>query len=469
MQEAERWLRDGVEGEFSGAKLGDERRTKRLEAMAGRVLRAPGAGFPKMVADEAELEATYRFLSNDAVEPDAMLEPHMVATLKRMAQFESVLVVHDTTHFNFGGASQREGLGTNNGKGQGFSAHVALAVAPGEARVPLGICAVERINRTKAKNSNRKRSRHLKLEVDRESLRWQRSVKKVEQQRPTAMKCIHVMDREGDNYDLLDSILGQKAKCVIRVSHDRALVDEEQRLFEHLESLPARASRVVELSQRSHVKRKEQSQRRFPQRQGRKAQLSVSGCSVELKRPETACSETRSLSLNVVRVWERKPPKGEPPVTWVLYTTESIATTDDLMRIVDIYRSRWLVEEYFKALKTGCAFEKRQLESYDALAKALSLFIPIAWRLLLTRALSRQTPRADAKGVLTRQELTVLSHQLRLEKVPATVEEALCAVARLGGHLKRNGPPGWITIGRGMETLHMLTLGWRLAREGSEM
>jgi hypothetical protein len=31
--------------------------------------------------------------------------------------------------------------------------------------------------------------------------------------------------------------------------------------------------------------------------------------------------------------------------------------------VVDCYRGRWIVEEFFKALKTGCQYERRQLES----------------------------------------------------------------------------------------------------------
>ena len=433
--------------------------------MAARVLRSPAAGFPKMVEDDSELEATYRFLNNDAVDPDAMLDPHVAATLRRAEEFRSVLVVHDTTHFNFGGAFRRDGLGTNNGKGQGFSAHFSLMVVPGEARVPLGVCSVERINRTSIKTSGKKRSRHLKLDNNRESLRWQRAVAKVQQLCPEGVECIHVMDREGDNYDLLDSIISQGAACVVRASYDRTLANHDEKLFGLLESLPARATRAVELSHRSHVKRKEQSQRRFPQRLGRKARLSVTGCTVELKRPQTANTSTDSLSLNVVRVWEPHPPKGEPAVSWVLYTTEPITTTANLLRIIDIYRSRWLAEEYFKALKTGCAFEKRQLESYVALTKALSLFIPVAWRLLLARAVSRLEPNADAASAFTRTELAVLKHRLKLESPPSTIDDALYAVARLGGHLKRNGPPGWQTLGRGLEDLYLLSLGWRLARD----
>jgi hypothetical protein len=36
----------------------------------------------------------------------------------------------------------------------------------------------------------------------------------------------------------------------------------------------------------------------------------------------------------------------------------------------------------------------------------------------------------------------------------------LFAVAALGGHLKNNGEPGWQVLGRGMEHLLTLEIGW---------
>jgi hypothetical protein len=47
-----------------------------------------------------------------------------------------------------------------------------------------------------------------------------------------------------------------------------------------------------------------------------------------------------------------------------------------------------------------------------------------------------------------------------------TVREAMMAIAGLGGHLKSNGDPGWLVLGRGMHDLLLLELGWR-AREST--
>jgi hypothetical protein len=205
----------------------------------------------------------------------------------------------------------------------------------------------------------------------------------------------------------------------------------------------------------------------FPAREARSARLAVSALRVVLRRPAYLADPwPRSLAIHVVHVTEVDPPEGVVPVEWTLFTQEPIDTPDQVLRIVDYYRARWLVEEYFRALKVGCAIEKRQNESYEALLNVLAIFVPIAWQLLLLRTLARTEPEAPATEVLTLTQLEVLravSRRPLAEK--ATVNEALGAVAALGGHIRNNGNPGWQVIGRGFEKLLMLELGWVAAKQ----
>jgi hypothetical protein len=167
----------------------------------------------------------------------------------------------------------------------------------------------------------------------------------------------------------------------------------------------------------------------------------------------------------VVHVREPNPPEGAEPIEWFLLTSEPIKTKDEIVAVVNHYRARWVVEEFFKALKTGCAYETRQLRTYDALVVALMIFLPIACRLLFLRSLARSNPDLPATVALTKTEIDVLRHfskRVRLRKAP-TVREVLLAIAGLGGHLKNNGDPGWITLARGMEKLLMHAEGWEAA------
>jgi hypothetical protein len=116
---------------------------------------------------------------------------------------------------------------------------------------------------------------------------------------------------------------------------------------------------------------------------------------------------------------------------------------------VDWYRTRWLIEEFFKCLKTGCAYEKWQLESLDTLLVALALLAPIAWQLLLLRHLARALLDAPARVALTARQIRVLRAVAVGDTLPPrpTTRDALRAVARLGRHLRQNGDPaGWCSV-----------------------
>jgi hypothetical protein len=149
----------------------------------------------------------------------------------------------------------------------------------------------------------------------------------------------------------------------------------------------------------------------------------------------------------------------------VLFTSEPIARKSDLERVVDLYRLRWLIEEFFKALKTGCSLERRQIESYDGFCKVLAILAPIACQLMWLRGKDRLHPDEPAHTVFTEVELEILHRARATRGMPKakTVSDALLLLARLGGHLKNNGPPGWMTLGQGYQELLLLRLGWEMA------
>ena len=129
------------------------------------------------------------------------------------------------------------------------------------------------------------------------------------------------------------------------------------------------------------------------------------------------------------------------------------------------YRTRWTIEEYFKAVKTGCAYESRQLESYHALSNLLAYTLVVAYALLLMRALARTGRSWPATAILSDTEIAVLRKlDKRAVGVNPTVRDALLAIAALGGHIKNNGDPGWLVLSRGWQRLRDYEAGYRLAR-----
>jgi Transposase DDE domain len=279
---------------------------------------------------------------------------------------------------------------------------------------------------------------------------------------------VHVMDREGDSYDLWAGLIAAGHRFVIRNSRDR-VVEDELRLSAVMAGGETILERAVYLSRRKEEKIPF-NRKRHPARLGRLARLAVSAQTVQIQRP-TNCLKTlpATLTVNFVHVRELETNGENAPIEWMIATTEPIATGADVERIIDIYRARWVIEEYFKSLKTGCSFEKRQLESEHTILNALALFVPIAWRLLLLRALSRDRADAPATDALTPTQLHVLTAVAHKKLAPnPTLREAMLAIAGLGGHIKNNGDPGWMVLGRGFQHLLILEKGWIAAKRSDQ-
>ncbi len=171
--------------------------------------------------------------------------------------------------------------------------------------------------------------------------------------------------------------------------------------------------------------------RKHPARSERIARVGIASTTVTLGRSKYTKSKGANFQVNVVRVWEIAPPAGEPAVDWVLFTSEPATRKVDLERIVDLYRKRWTIEDYFKALKTGCALEQRQVESYDGLRKVLAILAPIACQLLWLRGMERLHSKAPASAAFTEVELTLLQQApaTRGMSKPKTVTEAVALLA----------------------------------------
>ena len=96
---------------------------------------------------------------------------------------------------------------------------------------------------------------------------------------------------------------------------------------------------------------------------------------------------------------------------------------------------------------------------------ALALLAPVAWQLLVLRHLARELPNADATAALTRRQIAILRATPSGRTLPETptTRAALLVLARLGGHLRQNGEPGWLVLARGMQTLRCMETGWAAA------
>lgn len=458
-----RMIGSSVGLEFGGASFGDARLSKRLERIGAALVERPEASFPEAMRSEGQLEGLYRFINNNKVCFDKIRAPHIEQTVARCREQEDVLILHDTTSLEFSG--DREGLGRLETSAFGFFLHASLAVTLD--RTPLGVLGAENLVRKGAKRKNRSK-RGIRKDPNRESLRWGRAVEECEKALDSPQHVIHIMDREGDNYDLISQLCNSNTRFIIRAAHNRCLVGETKKLRDLALNGKCRLKREVQVGR--HVPFLEFKQKIHPEREARKVTLNISAISVELKRGNNfAPGSASSLKMNIVTAIEAAPPAGRKAICWHLLTSEPIKTNKEVEKVIDAYRARWVVEELFKALKTGCRFERRQLESFDSIENALAIFLPIACRILALRASSRSNPEFSCTALTEVQLLLLRHHTKRKMSKNPTNGEAFLALAELGGHLQRNGSPGWLVLGRAMDRLIILEDGYRTAKITQKM
>lgn len=469
-----------VLAEFDTLVLPDKRLTERVRSFVSSAWRNPGASFPKMLEDSAGLEGGYRLLNNERVTTQSLQAAHRAKTVLRAQEAGDVVVVHDTTEVKtpYADASEVGYLQT----GQiGYRLHLSLAqtVVAGRAVRPLGIlCAQTTFRSKKPTRGGVKKVSHGAESArwkGKESERWSEGVTISAEALEGCDSVVHVMDREADSYPLFTRIIALGHSFVIRLRNDRRAKfddqDEEQwsSLGQISNEIEGEFTRQVPLSKRGAKSLPDQL-KTHPPREAREASLVFGAASVEISKPRYLAARDfpESLRLSLVRVWEPNPPDGEVAVDWILLTNEDCDTPEQISRVVDLYRSRWTIEDYNKALKTGCALEERQLESRHALLNNLAIFLPIAIHLLWLRTCARDEPDADATEVFTDLQLTVLRHRSHrpLPDKP-TAKQALWVLAGLGGHIKNNGWPGWQVLGRAFTTLLEATLVWRIATQAA--
>jgi hypothetical protein len=450
-----------VECEFEAIELEDPRLRRRAQLIAARLAERPELSFPKIFEDARELEGFYRFLRNDHVEAHELLAPHVANTVGRIKETGGpVLCVHDTTTFTFDG---RQNLGIIEGSRRGFLAHCSMAF--GLDGTSLGALRVHTWQRDESKPSPTKlrkqgMSQESLVNMASEMDRWGESIVAVEALVASPSMLIHLADSEGDDYRLLSLLKEKELRYVVRGCYDRRIVDAEHSLLKtRLRVGASLANRSVKLEPRT-----KHDSKRNPPREGRVAEVEVRAARVSIERPRKLSGDVaESVELNVVHVLEAKPPAGQLAIEWVLLTSEPIDTAEAVLAVVDMYRRRWVIEEFFKVLKTGCAYEARQLESFDTFDKALALFVPVAWGLLRLRALERVDSKLAVQECFTPDQVAVLRAKSR--SPVNTVADAFAAIATIGGHIRNNGRPGWLVLWRGFRDLLLLVQGFALARQ----
>ena len=460
-----------AEREYGRSAHSDARVRERLVTMGGAWCARPGAPLPVIFPGEAEQKAAYRFLSNPRIGVRDILEPHQEAMAERCRRQPVVLAVQDTTMVNYTALKATEGLVDIGGGGSGstgLAAHVGVAFSAGGCA--LGVFHLDADFRAVEKGTA--------VEGE-ESGRWLDGLGKAAELASACprTRVVTLCDREGDMWALLSEGCGcadaaDGSGLLVRASRstrrrvftaDGGLED----LFEHTAGLDVVAAKRIDIEACGGPRK----------RKGRKGvKLELRAGFVDLVPPVDLPKDTPPLRMLAVRVLEKTPPKGKEPLDWLLLTTEGDPTEQNALRIAEWYEKRWLIEEYFAAVKTGTRIKDRRLNAADDLRRCLAFDAITACTVMSVERLARSAPDTPAKTVVHVDEIHVLAVHMakpnhRKQRGPPDPDQAIAEfavnTARLAGFIpsKRQPLPGTRKLWEGYLILSLFVENYRAIRD----
>jgi Transposase DNA-binding/Transposase DDE domain len=441
-----------AEAQWGSVKLGDARRTARAVKVGAKLASLPAGSLPQQQASWGDLKAAYRLLNEADVSYEALSREHWSTTLEEAtASSDRMLFIQDGSELNYSKHPATTGLGyIGNGGNLGLMLHSCLTVNARTESV-IGLADQRVWIREKLHQDHKTGGEPITRTegaVWAETLETLGAVPESERGR-----WVSVGDRNSDIFSYLRRAKALSWECLVRVHKDRyvVLAGKKTKLRQGIRSLEARTTTTL-------VKRGRDGQAQ------REIVLNVA-CSAITLLPPVREPESDPIEGYCLRVWETKP--GKDAIEWLLFTTLPITSLKQALEVIRWYSLRWLIEEYHKALKTGCAMEQRQLTSAHGLQNLLAFLAIVAVRLLQLRSLARTQPTQLATDLVDPMMLTLVAAKFKLKPATLTLKIFWHSVARLGGFLarKHDGDPGWQTLWKGWFRLQ--DMAWAISTTAS--
>lgn len=446
--------------EFGRARLGDERRRVRAVKIATRAAESPSGRVSDVFHNSAERQGAYDFLESPHVRAEALVEAMCEACVERCETLPFVFVPLDGTSLSLVDRAKKKNFGAigSYARGaRGLKVIDAIAVSPQGS--PLGVCALQWWARPNRKPKHRHHWSAARKVAEKETQHWLDAIEGVSKTfAPSGTRVWFQLDREGDAWPTLRKLTESGQWFTVRSRSNRRLRTArgvKRYLQDARRNAERRGSRLLHVP--AGNKRKE-----------RDAKLDVRAAHVPLDLLNAWTKSHYRLPLNVVFVRETHTvPRGEKPVVWTLLTNHPIDTQSDVDLVIEGYAHRWRIEEFHRAWKSGvCDVEAMQLHSRAAATKWATFLAAVAVRAERLKRLAREQPNRPASDEFSPMELKALrlakERQKKRTEVLSdrpTLAEAVRWVADLGGYTGKSsgGPPGVITIGRGLHYLRIAT------------
>ena len=415
-------------------------------------------------------KAVYRFLNNEKVKEDGLIEELCIRSAKNCHQ-RHVLCIQDTTEMNY--YSQRHRIKDETGLGRldcakaalGFKMHSTLIIDANNSDI-LGFSNLQLWHRP-LDMPNRKERHYQSLPIeDKESYKWIKAADKSRELLADAALITIVEDREGDIYEQLSSIHSDEVHYVIRSKSNRNN-NNNTKIWDTLSKQPDIGSYQINLST-DHRKNRKKDEITLKVRFAKVTITKGSHIKNGVKYP-------KQVTINIVEAYEEK----EDGINWKLLTTHSINNFEEAYQIIEWYSQRWLIEQVHRLLKSkGFQIEDSELESGWAIRKLCILMLSALLRIFqMNMAYNDPEEGQPIEEVFTNDEIECLkainkevegkNEKLKNNNNPAKLKWATWIIARLGGWSGyiSQGPPGIILLKRGSDKFADILRGWKLVKD----
>lgn len=403
-----------------------------------------------------------RFLGNPAVTTRRVIESWSEPTA-RAAAGRHVLALQDTSEIRFATTpDNRRDLGKiKKGNAWGVLLHPMLGI-DAESGACLGLIGGQVWTRADD-DQPRHPGRPLS---EKESRRWIETAQAARPVLATAAMVTFIADRESDFYMMWARTPAEGFHVLSRVMHDHALADGTM-LGQAVRDAALRDTRVIALRERAD-------------RPARTATLDLRFGQAAIRRPRNLREDAvpDDVTLRWVEVVETAPPAGVEPLRWLLLTTHALAGAADAWQIVAWYQQRWVIEQFFRVMKTqGLKIEESQLQSADRIEKLVAIAAKaavIVMQLVQARDGRGGQPASLVFSPAETETLAALEKRFkgrtalqRNPHPPASLAWAAWIIARLGGWngYASSKPPGPITFYHGLAYFRACAEGWALRDE----
>jgi hypothetical protein len=261
----------------------------------------------------------------------------------------------------------------------------------------------------------------------------------------------------------------------VRACQDRVLLDERDdgqslRVWDACEQAPVLWSKALQVRGRKSKMACDRRVRRQP-RLDRDVIVEARALEqVALRAPYRKAQRLNAVKVNAVLVSEVDPPEGEVAVEWLLLTSLPVQSAQQVQQVVEAYSQRFMIEVFFRVLKSGCRVEQRRFTSCERHLSHLAVALIVAWRVLWLSQLGQHQPELDGATIFAPCEWQAVCAVVRrgqpLPEQAPRLGEMIKLVAKLGGWIERHGksasPPGSQTLWQGLQRLRDLASAWQI-------